>query len=699
MTLKQKLILSFTAVIAIAVAAGIYVYLEVQKLYEVSLEVTESTEISQRASALNDQYFHTRLHILEYVNSGTQEAFEEYGQDRDEFLELADEFYQSVAKEVEQYDARPGITATGLETADKILQSAQIIADSWDNTLLPQIQRSYQRLQATPSDQEILQVRQEMLSALQESESSLDNLHLEELVQEFLDSQDQLVQDLVKEEDKFVHGLSVTILIAIAMVIFWSTIVSILLVRGFDHKIKTFLRTVRSIAGGNITERIEVVSHDEFGTFAESFNAMAEQMEQNQKILSDKAKELDEANKTLEERAKESDKLNDSLQKAQKAILNILEDLKIEKEEVEDRVTERTRELEAEKEKLSNVTQNMQTGAILLDAEREVVFANQGAYDMLGLENGSSKLLETFFSLSSDIDLREPLKKCKDASEPYFIPELDHGDKIYGIIYKCLSGVRVKKGEMSLQHLILINDITERKLFERSKSELIAVASHQLRTPLTAIRGNLEMLLDNSFGGLNKEQNEMMQDIEISTIRLITMVNDMLDITKIEKNSLDLEFEEFDLEDVIVPLLTELRDYADKHEVTFDYHPSPDRNPRVYADKKRAHQIFQNLMDNAVKYSRPPGVLAISYEFTEDAVTVILKDNGIGIPKNEQPKMFGRFYRASNTSALASSGSGLGLYIVKSVVEIMHGTIRFESEEGVGTTFFVTLPVKKTEET
>ena len=107
MTLKQKLIFSFAAVILIAAGAGMYVYLKVQNLYTLSLEVTESTEISQHASALNDQYFHTRLHVLEYGSVLTDESLEEYHLDRDEFLERSDEFSRAVTAEVEQYDARP----------------------------------------------------------------------------------------------------------------------------------------------------------------------------------------------------------------------------------------------------------------------------------------------------------------------------------------------------------------------------------------------------------------------------------------------------------------------------------------------------------------------------------------------------------------------------------------------------------------
>ena len=111
------------------------------------------------------------------------------------------------------------------------------------------------------------------------------------------------------------------------------------------------------------------------------------------------------------------------------------------------------------------------------------------------------------------------------------------------------------------------------------------------------------------------------------------------------------------------------------------------------ADKVRIRQVFQNLIDNAIKYSRHPGVLTISSSESGTTMEIAFKDNGIGIPKEEQSKLFDRFYRASNTSKTTSSGSGLGLYIVKSIANQLGGDIRFESEENVGTTFFVSLPI------
>lgn len=393
----------------------------------------------------------------------------------------------------------------------------------------------------------------------------------------------------------------------------------------------------------------------------------------------------------------ELNKIVDELQQAQAASEDLLKRLNEEKTKVEEKVKERTTELREEQRKLSDVTEHMKDGAILLDSRGQVLFFNRSMKEILQFRGANPKnILQEFFTKFSDEKTKNDLTNCLSNSQACEFQKVEIENKIYDIFLRDVQIGGTKNEEDAPDVLIFVRDVTEETLFERSKSELIAVASHQLRTPLTAIRGNIEMLVNENFGNLNKEQRELLLDVQISNIRLIGMVNDMLDITRIEKKNLDLEFEDFDLEEIIVSILSDLEDYKKQHNFTFDYQ-APAESPRVYADRMRTRQVFQNIIDNAIKYNRYPGKLTISYKISEDEVQVRLKDNGIGIPENEKEKIFGRFYRASNTSALASSGSGLGLYIVKSIIEIMNGSIFFESEENKGTTFFVTLPTKKSD--
>lgn len=400
--------------------------------------------------------------------------------------------------------------------------------------------------------------------------------------------------------------------------------------------------------------------------------------------------------KRFQQVAEDVHKKNEELEKIRKATLNILEDLDEEKKAVENRVLDRTKQLEQEKEKLMQVTQNMKGGAILLDEKRNVIFTNANIWDMLGAtveKINDTDALDLLFNKFKDTDIKKYFQRCIHG-ETFHVPEIESGERVYEIFFHYLED-HVRAERKHFGYFILIFDITDVKLLERSKSELVAVASHQLRTPLTAMRGNVEMLIDESYGKLSSDQHELLDDIEISTIRLIGMVNDMLDITKLEAGNLEMTPEKLDIGKIIRSIVEDLKDYAHKHAFTITHDPVAESVPSVYGDRVRVRQIFQNLIDNAIKYSRHPGVLTISYHSRKGVVEIELKDNGIGIPKNEQSKLFGRFYRASNSAKSASSGSGLGLYIVKSIVEQLNGSIRFESVENVGTTFYITLPTEE----
>jgi two-component system phosphate regulon sensor histidine kinase PhoR len=378
------------------------------------------------------------------------------------------------------------------------------------------------------------------------------------------------------------------------------------------------------------------------------------------------------------------------LENTKKAILNILEDLDEEKKAVERRVEERTAEIQREKEKLQQVTKNIKDGVILLDSEGLVIFANEGLYRLFGWDQEAvtlPKVLEEVSRYFKETNFGESLTKCLQG-EALTLSEVESQGKIFEIFF---NNLQVKNdGKDDINYFVLFTDITEAKLLERSKSELVAVASHQLRTPLTAVRGNIEMLVDESYGPLNPQQRELLSDVDISTARLIGMVNDMLDITKIERGNLDMVLEYVSIKETIDSICSDLQAYAKRRGVVIESNITDDSI--VYGDKSRVRQVLQNLIDNSIKYSKKTGVVHISSYVERNFVKFILKDNGLGIPKVEQSKIFNRFYRASNTKKSSSSGSGLGLYIVKSIVGQLHGDIRFESEEDVGTTFYVSLP-------
>lgn len=482
------------------------------------------------------------------------------------------------------------------------------------------------------------------------------------------------------------------VMLWVTAIVFSTTLYAVIFARRITTPVKMLSGIAKTVSGGDYTQRIpgELMSRvDEVGSLAHSFDGMLE-------ALNIKIAQVETANRAVLETKKRVEERNVELERSQLATVNLLEDLEEEKHAVEQKVKDRTADIEREKNKLLQVTENMKGGGILLDANLSVVFMNEMARTVLGVgatEMESKKILRALYEVFAQGDMKALLKRCV-RGETFRVGEVEGGGRLYEIFFHHLQNNQGDTHEL-IGYFILFFDITDAKLLERSKSELVAVASHQLRTPLTAMRGNVEMLIDESYGVLNKEQHELLDDVEVSTIRLITMVNDMLDITKIEKGDLEMTLESLEVKEIIDGVVHDLSTYAKRHEFEI-VTKNVDAKARIVGDKIRVRQVFQNLIDNAIKYSSHPGMLEITTGKSGSQITITFKDNGIGIPKNEHSKLFDRFYRASNTSKTASSGSGLGLYIVKSIVNQLGGSITLESEENIGTTFVVSLPAKIT---
>ncbi len=230
------------------------------------------------------------------------------------------------------------------------------------------------------------------------------------------------------------------------------------------------------------------------------------------------------------------------------------------------------------------------------------------------------------------------------------------------------------------------------KELDHMKTEFISVASHQLRTPLTATKWALEFLLKGEDGKINAKQRESLSEMSIMNVRLITLVNELLNISRIDEGRLKIEPEPINIATAVKNSLAELLPIARKKELLVVEHY--DEVPFINLDPNVITKAISNVLSNAIKYNRDGKHLWVKVLKNKDHVSVIIKDEGIGIPQKEQDQLFQRFYRASNAASSNTEGTGLGLYIAKSVLEMSGGSVSFESEEGVGTTFTITLPLK-----
>ncbi len=236
-------------------------------------------------------------------------------------------------------------------------------------------------------------------------------------------------------------------------------------------------------------------------------------------------------------------------------------------------------------------------------------------------------------------------------------------------------------------------DITKEEEVDRSKSEFVSLASHQLRTPLSAINWYAEMLLGGDAGVLTDKQKDYTSEIYASSRRMAELVGALLNVSRIELGTFAIEPKPTDIRDIADSVIKELEPKISAKNQAIVYNYSEDVPDLINIDPNLTRMILQNLISNSVKYTPDGGRISIAISKTENDVVVRVADNGYGIPLNQQGRVFEKFFRADNIIPVETDGTGLGLYIVKEVVEKSGGKIGFESEENVGTTFVVSIPI------
>ncbi|MBM3272406.1 HAMP domain-containing histidine kinase [Candidatus Kaiserbacteria bacterium] len=229
------------------------------------------------------------------------------------------------------------------------------------------------------------------------------------------------------------------------------------------------------------------------------------------------------------------------------------------------------------------------------------------------------------------------------------------------------------------------------RTLDHLKSDFVTVTTHQLRTPLAAIRWTLQMLAGGDVGPVTEEQKKFLLQAYESNNRLIDMLRDMLLADQIETGKFDRTNAQTDPATVVDALFKEIAGLAEKQGVALKFE-HPDKPILIAIDPKHLQTVLQNLIENAVKYTKQGGNVTVEVVPGIGQVAISVADTGIGIPQPAQDSIFSRFFRAQNAVTMATDGTGLGLYIAKRIVEHYKGTLSFTSAEGAGTTFVFTLP-------
>jgi len=228
----------------------------------------------------------------------------------------------------------------------------------------------------------------------------------------------------------------------------------------------------------------------------------------------------------------------------------------------------------------------------------------------------------------------------------------------------------------------------------RMKTEFINIVSHQLRAPLTSLSWSIELLISGKLGRIEGKQIEYFKIIKENSNRMKELISDLLTVSRIETVNFSIKKEDVSLENIIEELILKSDSFAKASNVEIEFKKKADL-PKIFTDPSCVRQAIESLLDNAIRYIKDKGKVVMSLEKKGKSLYFEIKDNGVGIPKEEQKYIFQKFFRSENILRYQTQGSGLSLYIAKSIIEKIGGKIDFKSQEGIGSTFWFILPISK----
>lgn len=241
---------------------------------------------------------------------------------------------------------------------------------------------------------------------------------------------------------------------------------------------------------------------------------------------------------------------------------------------------------------------------------------------------------------------------------------------------------------------LVVHIVEQMARLNKMKNEFVSVASHQLRTPLSAIKWEVEVLTTKQKKGLNAKQLSILENINNLSFRMTRLVNDLLDVARIDQKRLILRKEPVDLVNITNKIINEVETLAKSRNIEISFNVAKKKMPLVLGDPERLKLVVENLISNSIKYITKRGKIDIKLVKKDSSLIFSIRDNGVGIPEEQQDQIFDKFFRSDNIVKYQTEGTGLGLYITKNIIEQSGGKIWFQSIENVGSEFSFSLPIK-----
>ncbi|SKA08070.1 sensor histidine kinase [Selenihalanaerobacter shriftii] len=430
-----------------------------------------------------------------------------------------------------------------------------------------------------------------------------------------------------------VYSTALVSILAIVLALVFGIYISNLIIK----PTKKLTETVEKVGQGDLNQEIEVKSNDEIGELATEFNQMTQ-------------------------RLKEYEEMNVS-------------------------------KLVAEKNKSEAIVKSINSPIVVTDKEHRIVLLNPIAEELFGIRE-SEVINKHFLEVIKEEDIFKEIERIIEDNQSEAsrqqekVLQLDYQNKEH--YYRLMvTPVLGKEREVS-RVITFLDDITHLKEVDDLKSDFVSTVSHEFRTPLTSMNMGLSLLLEETPGNINEDQEELLDAAHEDCKRLMDLVDDLLDLSKIESGKIQFELDKVNLVDLVKASIRPLEKQATEQNINL-LESIPEELPLVKADPNKITWVLSNLVGNALRYTEGEGDIEVSAAKKGNRVYVSVADTGIGIPEEYRNKIFDKFVRVKGEDAIDVSGTGLGLAIVKEIVEAHGGKIWVDSELNEGSTFTFTL--------